>query len=85
MLLGERISAAWESADVVEPKYSKLWEFRPSERSRGRLLGVPKSRPEHSAGAVLVTLSILWEGGVLAELIPPFKIGMRWMFDGTKE
>jgi hypothetical protein len=85
MLLGERISGAWESADVVEPKYSELWEFRPSERSRGRLLGVPKSTPEHPAGAVLVTLSVLWEDGVLAELIAPFKIGMRWVFDGTEE
>jgi hypothetical protein len=85
MLLGERISGAWKSTDVVEPKLSELWEFRPSEHSRGRLSGVPKSAPEHSAGAVLVTLSVLWEDGVLTELIPPFKIGLRWMFDGTEE
>ena len=85
MLLGERISGAWKSTDVVEPKYSEFWEFRPSEHSLGWLLGMPKSAPEHSAGTVLVTLSVLWEDGVLAELIAPFKIGMRWVFDGTEE
>jgi hypothetical protein len=38
ILLGERISGAWKPVDVVEPKYSELWEFRRLEGSRGWLL-----------------------------------------------
>jgi hypothetical protein len=56
ILVGERISDVWKSADVVEPRHSKLCEFRCLEGSRERLLGVQKSAPEPSVGGVLVTL-----------------------------